>query len=242
MTEVQEKLAAYFPLDAVSFKPQAVKGNRAMAVAYLNARDMMDRFDAVLGVENWQDDYTPLPDGNVICALSIRINGEWIRKVDVGNPSEQPDAGDRLKAAFSDALKRVAVKFGVGRYLYSLPNVWCDYDPVKRAFVTQPQIPAWALPAAPARPPAAKPPAAKPAPAAKPDAPPAKPGPTVEDLTALSEACCKLAGGLPDDILTELWTAAKWKAVGLDALTPVQLTAGKVWLDKKLAALQVARN
>jgi hypothetical protein len=40
-----------------------------------------------------------------------------LTKVDVGGPSEQPDGGDWLKAAFSDALKRAAVKFGVGRHL-----------------------------------------------------------------------------------------------------------------------------
>jgi hypothetical protein len=42
--------------------------------------------------------------------------------MDVGGPSEQPDEGDRVKAAFSDALKRAAVKFGIGRYLYRLPH------------------------------------------------------------------------------------------------------------------------
>ena len=39
-----------------------------------------------------------------------------------------------------------AVKFGVGRYLYRLPAQWCDYDPQKKHFVRQPQLPAWAVP------------------------------------------------------------------------------------------------
>jgi hypothetical protein len=93
-----------------------------------------------------------------------------VTKVDVGGPSEQPDGGDRLKAAFSDALKRAAVKFGVGRYLYRLPAQWVDYDPQKRQFVRTPTVPPFALPtratatklpeAVPVREPA--PPAAKP--------------------------------------------------------------------------------
>src|SRR5262249_44867130 len=49
-------------------------------------------------------------------------------------------------AAFSDALKRAAVKFGVGRYLYRLPQQWCDYDPQKRRFVKEPALPESALP------------------------------------------------------------------------------------------------
>jgi hypothetical protein len=53
-----------------------------------------------------------------------------------------------LKAAFSDALKRAAIKLGVGRYLYRLPSQWVDYDPTAGRFVKTPQLPAWALPAA----------------------------------------------------------------------------------------------
>ena len=65
---------------------------------------------------------------------------------DVGSQSEQPDGGDRTKAAFSDALKRAAVKFGIGRYLYRLPAQWVDYDSHKREFVKPPTLPAAAVP------------------------------------------------------------------------------------------------
>jgi hypothetical protein len=138
-------LAAPFEMSEVKFKPQAVKGNRALALAYVDVRAIMDRLDQVLGVENWQDDYQLLPDSSVMCRLRLRIGGKWITKMDVGGPSEQPDGGDRLKAAFSDALKRAAVKFGIGRYLYRLPQQWADYDPVKRQFAAPPRLPDWAL-------------------------------------------------------------------------------------------------
>src|SRR5262249_5433521 len=119
---ITQALAAHFDSGEVRFKPQLVKGNRAMAIAYIDARAIQDRLDEVLGVENWQDEYTPLDDGSVICKLRLKIGDEWVTKMDVGSPSEQPDGGDRLKAAFSDALKRAAVKFGIGRYLYRLPQ------------------------------------------------------------------------------------------------------------------------
>ncbi len=149
---ITQALAAPFDAKEVRFKPQVVQGNRALALAYVDARVIQDRLDEVLGVEGWQDEYECLPDGSVICRLRLRIGDEWVTKMDVGGPSEQPDGGDRMKAAFSDALKRAAVKFGVGRYLYRLPSQWVDYDPVKRQFARTPTLPPFALPKRPAAP------------------------------------------------------------------------------------------
>src|SRR5262245_34762412 len=166
-----ELLAAPFEPKEVKFKPQMVKNNRALAAAYIDARLVQDRLDEVLGTENWQDRYKILPDGSVMCRLSLFIAGRWVSKTDVGSPSEQQDAGDRLKAAFSDALKRAAVKFGIGRYLYRLPAVCVDYDPLKKQIVQVPQLPAFAIPKS------TKPAAQKPVSAltSTPQAEPAKP-------------------------------------------------------------------
>ena len=141
-----QALAEPFDPREVRFKPAVVSGNRAMAIAYVDARVIQDRLDDVLGVAGWQDEYDCLPDGGVVCRLRLRLGDEWITKMDVGSPSEQPDEGDRRKASFSDALKRAAVKFGVGRYLYRLPSQWVDYDPQKRQFARTPKLPASALP------------------------------------------------------------------------------------------------
>jgi hypothetical protein len=142
---ITQALSAPFSETEVKFKPQAVKGNRALALAYVDVRAIMDRLDNVVGVENWQDRYQLLPDNSVMCQLRLRIGDRWITKADVGGPSEQPDGGDRLKAAFSDALKRAAVKFGIGRYLYRLPQQWAEFDPQKRQFTGPPQLPEWAV-------------------------------------------------------------------------------------------------
>jgi hypothetical protein len=141
-------LAAYFPPEKVRYKPQAVKNGKAMALAYIDARAVMDRLDYVLGAENWQTSYKEVGKDSVECTLAVRFidGGEWITKVDVGSTSEQPDEGDRMKAAYSDALKRAAVQFGVGRYLYSFPRLWVDYDEQKRRFTNPPAIPANFLP------------------------------------------------------------------------------------------------
>jgi len=83
----------------------------------------------------------------VVCRLSIVVDGQPIVRADVGSPSEQPDDGDRMKAGFSDGLKRAAVKFGIGRFLYRLPKTWVEYDPAKKQIVRSPTLPAWAMPA-----------------------------------------------------------------------------------------------
>jgi hypothetical protein len=136
-----QALSVPFERKYVKFRPGATSGNRALAIPYVDARVIQDRLDEVLGAVNWQDEYEFLPDGSVLCRLRLRLGGEWITKMDVGGPSEQPDEGDRRKAAVSDALKRAAVKFGVGRYLYRLPQTWVDYDPQKKQLKNLPPLP-----------------------------------------------------------------------------------------------------
>jgi hypothetical protein len=142
---IMAALADPFPADVIEWKPQTVKGDRALAVAYVDARAIMDRLDAVLGIGGWQTHYREMGAG-VVCTLRIRVAGEWSEHEDAGNYSDQPDDGDKLKAAFSDALKRAAVHVGIGRYLYRLPLQWAGYDPQKKRFAATPQLPAWALP------------------------------------------------------------------------------------------------
>lgn len=145
-SDIQERLAEPFEPDEVEWKPQAVKGNRCLAVAYIDARCVMDRLDEAVGNGNWKDHYEVLNNGSVKCTLSVKYGDEWIEKSDVGSMSDQPDEGDRLKSAFSDALKRTAVKVGVGRYLYRLPPSWVDFDPNTRKILATPKLPEWALP------------------------------------------------------------------------------------------------
>ncbi|HEY7330142.1 MAG TPA: Rad52/Rad22 family DNA repair protein [Gemmataceae bacterium] len=144
--ELSLALTAPFAIEAIHFKPLCVKGNRALAAAYVDVRAVMQRLDSVFGVGGWCDAYQLVTGGSVVCTLRVKVGDEWVEKSDVGSPSEQPDDGDKLKAAFSDALKRAAIKLGIARYLYRLPSQWCDYDPQGRKFVKTPQLPAWALP------------------------------------------------------------------------------------------------
>jgi hypothetical protein len=146
---IARALAEPFRLAHLKWKPRTVKGDRALAMPYLSASDVQNRLDKAVGIAGWRDDYEVLPCGAVVCTLSLLVGGTWISKLDVGSPSEQPDEGDRVKAAFSDALKRAAAKWGIGRYLRYLPPCWLPYDATRKQIDVSkmPSLPAWARPA-----------------------------------------------------------------------------------------------
>lgn len=140
MDEVWRKLAEPFPPGEVQWRVEALSRDkkRALVVPYVDARTVLDRLDKVVGPEGWHDAYEVLSDAERLvkdergerrerlCEVKCRLTVLGVTKEDVGE-------GDSLKAAFSDALKRAAVKFGVGRYLYRLEKQWVDYDPEKAA-------------------------------------------------------------------------------------------------------------
>ena len=99
------------------------QGRGGMQLAYIDARCAMKRLDDVVGIDGWQDSYKSL-DGRTVCELSLKINGVWITKTDgAGDTNIEGEKG-----GLSDAFKRAAVKFGVGRYLYYVPNQVNTFD------------------------------------------------------------------------------------------------------------------
>jgi hypothetical protein len=125
------KLAAPFSDDQLDWRPTASgknsKGPWAMLGAYVDARAVQDRLDAVCGAGNWQDTYTHIAgkDGDtqgVVCRLSIRIGGEWVYKEDGSEPTNI----EGFKGAISKALVRAASKWGIGRYLYNLDSIFAE--------------------------------------------------------------------------------------------------------------------
>lgn len=121
-----KKLSEEFPRDAIHWRAQTLTRNsdKALALAYLDARDVMDRLDDVCGPENWQDEYIETAKGRIVCRLGIRINDEWVWKSDGAGET----AVEGEKGGISDALKRAAVKWGIGRYLYRMDAVWAPCE------------------------------------------------------------------------------------------------------------------
>ena len=136
---LHEQLMAPFPVKAINWRVGATTKDKSkgIALAYIDARDVMKRLDDVVGLDNWQDKYPFVG----CCEIGIRIKDEWIWKANGAGETHV----EAEKGQFSDAFKRAAVMWGIGRYLYSLPNVWVELDQYKR-IVTPPPLPAWATP------------------------------------------------------------------------------------------------
>lgn len=134
-SEAQDMLAAPFPDDMVSWKPQVTTTGRekrpimrngqqvAGCVAHIDARAVMNRLDEAVGAGNWSDSYEIVDRTHVVCTLTVY----GVSKTDVGEANTEGFA-DPLKGAFSDALKRAAVKFGIARYLYDMEMKWLPFD------------------------------------------------------------------------------------------------------------------
>ncbi len=105
------------------FKWRVQSANKwgASCVAYIDARDVQDLLDEVCGVEKWQCKFEE-HKGNLFCSIGINVQGganvgigTWIWKSDCGVESQV----EKQKGEASDAFKRAAVMWGVGRFLYS---------------------------------------------------------------------------------------------------------------------------
>jgi hypothetical protein len=125
MNDIWQQLKAPFPPDIVSWRVGATKADKTkgMALAYIDARDVAERLDNVLGPENWQCDY-PHAGSKTVCRIGVRIGDDWVWKADGAGDTDH----EAEKGALSDAFKRAAVRFGVGRYLYDVKNSWVEIE------------------------------------------------------------------------------------------------------------------
>lgn len=112
--------------EAIHFKPQSEFTRGALVVPYIDARLVYERLNLVVAGA-WSCAFEPLAEAlwpepeldrngearpvarYVVCRLSVC----GVTREDVGEGSDP-------KAAYSDAIKRAAVPFGIGRFLYAM--------------------------------------------------------------------------------------------------------------------------
>lgn len=130
LQRILDELRKPFHPSHVSWKPGAVKGERALALAYADLRAYMNRLDEVCGTD-WSVTYDPWGEDRIICRLTIMD----LQRSSIGESdkeSERSEIGGTVAEA--QAFKRAAAMFGLGRYLYNLPTGWADYDPATKKF------------------------------------------------------------------------------------------------------------
>lgn len=130
--ELFDALSEPFPLEYIEWRVGSTNGDKSkgLALCYIDARAVMDRLDMVCGPDGWQNTYTSGVNGSIICNIGVRMpSGEWLWKADGAGATEV----EGEKGMLSDALKRAAVRWGVGRYLYDLKSPWVELEPAGRS-------------------------------------------------------------------------------------------------------------
>jgi len=140
----------------IPFKWRVQSANQygASCVAYIDARQVQDLLDEVVGAKNWQCKFDEHKN-NMFCSIGVvceSINGKdvWVWKSDCGTESHV----EKQKGEASDAFKRAAVMWGIGRFLYSkkiikLPvkqnqqGKWLPYSKKTDRFVYGDDISKW---------------------------------------------------------------------------------------------------
>jgi hypothetical protein len=108
-------------------------GKHMTVVPYITNRCVMNRFDAAFDPFGWTSEIREI-QGGFVCRLSVLIDGKWIYREDGASKTHiEPEKG-----GISDAMKRCAVQFGLGRSLYDYPRV--------QIAVQSKFIPNWAYP------------------------------------------------------------------------------------------------
>ena len=140
-----------------------VSNNKAwgIVIAYITNRAIQQRLDAVAGAQNWQNEYSKAPEGGVLCGISIYDNERWVTKYDGADNT----AVEKTKGGLSASMKRAAVQWGIGRYLYDVETIFVsmvtekpkdmknwhqhyDKESKNRYYWQTPKMPDWALPEA----------------------------------------------------------------------------------------------
>lgn len=136
----------------------------AILLAYVTARAIQERLDSVLGIDKWHNEYTKAPDGGVMCGISLLLPeaSDWITKWDGAENTNM----EAVKGGLSGAMKRAAVQWGIGRYLYKLDTTIVSPYETKKSdsdifvkvkedkndkygkgfYCSRPKLPDWALP------------------------------------------------------------------------------------------------
>jgi hypothetical protein len=126
--DMRERLAAPFDDNDIEWRLQWSDKNKenGIAVPYVTNRAIQTRLDRVFGVDGWKNEFIPWhSDGkksSQLCGISVWLyeRREWVTKYDGADDSDI----EPIKGGLSDAMKRAAVQWGIGRYLYSMPTVY----------------------------------------------------------------------------------------------------------------------
>ena len=144
--EILKALQQPFELDELEWRVGSTNAEKTKGIAlvYLTSRAIQKRLDDVFGVFGWRNEFKEWKGKEQICGISVLFNGEWITKWDGASDTNT----EGTKGGLSGAMKRAAVQWGIGRYLYDIPNEWVRIKQAGKSYKLDeiPKLPEWALP------------------------------------------------------------------------------------------------
>ena len=140
--KIIERLREPFAFKDVEWKIQYANPDKAsaLAVPYIDSRAIQKRLDETAGIFGWRNEFAVWHDKSQICGISIYDNErkDWVTKFDGAENSDI----EPIKGGLSDAFKRAAVLWNIGRYLYELDGVWVDVEAKGKSYaIKQDQYP-----------------------------------------------------------------------------------------------------
>jgi hypothetical protein len=125
---MNETLTAPIQPNEIEWRVQSVTSTGKMIVVpYINNRCVMQRFDAAFGPTNWTSEFREITNG-FICRLTVHYTDdhEAVLKTIYREDGASKTNIEPEKGGISDAMKRAAVQFGLGRCLYDYPKVFIE--------------------------------------------------------------------------------------------------------------------
>ena len=104
--------------DEIDVRINQIASNYCTMLLYKDARCDMNILDETVGALNWKREHTR-DNANCIVSIYDEDKKEWISKEDTGTES----SSEAEKGLASDSFKRACVNWGIGRELYSSPNI-----------------------------------------------------------------------------------------------------------------------
>ncbi|MEN6358143.1 MAG: Rad52/Rad22 family DNA repair protein [Armatimonadota bacterium] len=120
--EMVKRLCAPLPKEGLSMKPGSVTkdGSAALVLTYMDSRTAQARLDDV-APGDWEFDWEVVHEEEKKLTVKGIMTVAGKTRRDAGQASDEDEI---YKSAVSDAFKRCAVMFGVGRYLYDMPKTY----------------------------------------------------------------------------------------------------------------------
>lgn len=155
--EILTRLAAFFPATDIKSFPLTFTKDKAKGLAafYITNRAVQQRLDDTCVWRNsFHGDPRDSLGKSILCTIEILIQNNagdlvWISRTDGAGNSDI----EAVKGGLSDSMRRAAVQWGIGRYLYEVEGVWSPMKPEPKNgkgnplyFKTTPRMPVKFLP------------------------------------------------------------------------------------------------